>query len=97
MNTDTATMANPSRAQEAAAALHAMTEQAKTENLALVAALSDDANNTHIAEHIRGMVALTIGHLSLDAPATTRNHAAQWQAWALGVADGVVPSVPAAI
>ena len=97
MNTDTTTMAHPSLAQEAAAALHAISEQAKTENLALVAALSADANDTQIAEHIRGMVALTRGHLSVDAPATTRNHAAQWQAWALGVADAVEQTVPAAI
>ena len=97
MNTDTTTMAHASRAQEAAAALHAISEQAKTENLALVAALSADANDTQIAEHIRAMVALTIGHLSVDAPATTRNHAAQWQAWALGVANGAVQTVPAAI
>ena len=97
MNTDTTTMAHASLAQEAAAALHAISEQAKTENLALVAALSADANDTQIAEHIRAMVALTIGHLSVDAPATTRNHAAQWQAWALGVANGAVQTVPAAI
>ena len=46
------------------------------------------ANESHIAEHIRGMVAATMGTLSADASDTTRNNAAHWQRWALSVADG---------
>ena len=49
--------------------------------------LPDDEG--HIAEHIRGMVAATMGSLSTDASDVTRNTAAHWQQWALGVADGV--------
>ena len=55
-----------------------------------IAALRDDAvDEGHIAEHIRGMVAATMGHLPADASETTRNNAAHWQQWALAVADGV--------
>jgi hypothetical protein len=89
MNTDTANLAPPSPAQhEAAAALQAVTDQAKAENLAVIAALSAGTNDQHIDEHIRGMVAVTMGHLSSAASASTRNHAEHWQAWALGVAVG---------
>ena len=55
-----------------------------------IAALLDDASENHIAEHIRGMVAATMGNLSSQASDTTRNAAEQWQHWALGVADGLV-------
>jgi hypothetical protein len=48
----------------------------------------DAANEGHIAEHIRGMVAATMGTLSADASDATRDDAAHWQQWALGVADG---------
>jgi hypothetical protein len=56
-----------------------------------IAALRDEpaADDSHIAEHIRGMVAATMGHLPTDASDTTRAHAAQWQEWALGAADGM--------
>jgi hypothetical protein len=84
------------QAQEFAAS-QALTEQAKTENLALVAGLSDVADDPHIEEHIRSMVAVTMGHLSDSASASTRNNAAQWQQWALGVADGVAQTVPAGV
>lgn len=70
MKTDTTTMARPSQAQEADAAERATSDQAKTENLAMFAGLSDAANDTHIEEHIQGMVAVTMGHLSADAPAS---------------------------
>jgi hypothetical protein len=43
------------------------------------------------------MVAATISHLSADAPTLTRHNAEQWQDWALGVADGVALTVPAAV
>ena len=97
MTTETATMALHSYAKEAAAALHAMTDQAKAENLAAIAEMSDGADEAHVAAHIRGMVAATMGHLSADAPAITRNYAEQWQDWALGVADGAALTVPATV
>ena len=55
-----------------------------------IAALRIDANEGHIAEHIRGMVAATMGHLSIQASVSTRNDAEHWQQWALGVADSLV-------
>ena len=70
MNTDSNAMARPSPAQEADAALQAITGQAKAENLLRVAELSDGADEAQVAAHIRGMVAATMGHLSADAPAT---------------------------
>ena len=63
---------------------------AQEENTKQIAALRDDASQGHIAEHIRGMVATTMGHLSVQATDITRNHAEHWQQWALGVADGLV-------
>ena len=74
-----------------------MSEQAKASSLAIVADLSEGADEAHVAEHIRGMVAVTMGHLSADASAVTRNNAEQWQDWALDVADGVTRTVPATI
>lgn len=53
-----------------------------------ITALRDDANESQIAEHIRGMVAVTMAHLSSQKSDATRNDAEQWQEWALGVADG---------
>jgi hypothetical protein len=60
-----------------------------------IATLRNDANEGHIAEHIRGMVAATMGTLSLHASDTTRSDAEQWQQWALGVADGL--ALPVAV
>ena len=97
MNTDSNSMARPTPAQEADAALEAISGDAKAENLSRVAELSEGTDEAHVAEHIRGMVAATMGHLSADAPANTRNNAEQWQDWALGVADGVAQTVPAAV
>ena len=97
MNTDSNAMARPSPAQEADAALEAISGDAKAENLRRVAELSSDSDEGHVAEHIRGMVAATMGNLPADAPAVTRDHAGQWQDWALGVADGVAATVPAAV
>ena len=48
-------------------------------------------------EHIRGMVAATMAHLSIDASAITQENAAHWQQWALGVADGVERGLPAVV
>ena len=97
MNTESNAVARPSTAQEADAALQAITGQAKAENLSRIAELSEGADDAHVAEHIRGMVAATISHLSADAPTLTRHNAEQWQDWALGVADGVALTVPAAV
>jgi len=97
MNTDSNTMARPSPAQETEAAQQAITGPAKAENLRMVAELSDGADEAHVAEHIRGMVAATMSHLSADAPAITRDTAEQWQDWALGVADGVTQTVPGTV
>lgn len=54
-----------------------------------IATLRDDTEDGHIAEHIRGMVAATMGNLSIQATDATRHDALQWQDWALGVADGL--------
>ena len=97
MNTDSNATARPSAAQEADAALQAITGQAKAENLSRIAELSEGTDDAHVAEHIRGMVAATMSHLSADAPALTRLNAEQWHNWALGVADGVAATVPAAV
>jgi hypothetical protein len=97
MNTESNAMARPSPSQEADAARQAITGPAKAENLRRVAELSDGADEAQVAAHIRGMVAATMGHLSVDAPAITRADAEQWQDWALGVADGVAQTVPAAV
>ncbi len=95
MNTESNAVARPSPPQEADAARQAVTVEAKAENLSRVAELSEGADEAHVAAHIRGMVAATMGHLSADAPAITRNNAEQWQDWALGVADGLAQTVPA--
>jgi hypothetical protein len=101
MNIASITLARPSPAQQADAAMQAITAQAKAENLSRVAELSGDIGEGHVAEHIRGMVAATMGHLSADASTSTRNNAVHWQEWALGVADGVADgvaqTVPAAV
>ena len=89
MNNESNARARPSPAQKREAALHSISSQAKAENLSKVAELSAGAEEAHVAAHIQGMVAATMGHLSADAPAITRSHAEQWQDWALGVADGI--------
>lgn len=93
MHNDTVSTTPPSlaqtTAQEADAALHATTAGAKEENTKQIAELADATVEAHIAEHIRGMVASTVDHVSIHATATTREHTEHWQQWALGVADGV--------
>lgn len=80
-------------AHQALAAQHAIQADAKAENARQVASLSAWADSGQQAEHIRGLVAITMAHLSQDATPSTRENAAQWQAWALGLADGI--EVPA--
>ncbi len=63
---------------------------AQQENTNQIADLRDDANDSHIAEHIRGIVAATLENLSVQSSQKARNDAEQWQHWALGVADGLV-------
>ena len=82
-------MADSSSTQEADSALHAVTDQAKATNLASIAELSEDAHASHVAAHIRGMVAATMGRLSRNGTDITRSNADHWQDWALAVADGL--------
>jgi len=63
----------------------------------VVAELSEGTEEGQVAEHIRGMVAATMGHLSADAPTMTRGNAERWQDWALDVADGVTQTRPATV
>ena len=53
----------------------------------MLAELSIAANSIQLAEHIRGIVATTMAHLALGATAATRNSAALWQEWALGLSN----------
>lgn len=53
-----------------------------------IATLRSDANEGHIAEHIRGMVSATMDNLSIHASDTFRTDAEHWQKWALDLADG---------
>jgi hypothetical protein len=90
MNTESTSMAPSLLAQEADATAYAITAQAKAESLTGVAELFRDANQDHVAEHIRGLVAVTMAHLSIKAAVTTRDNAKQWQDWALrmGFSEG---------
>jgi hypothetical protein len=67
------------------AAHRAIGAAAKTANLKALAELSGSADSSQQADHIRGIVATTMAHLALDATAATRDSAAQWQKWALGL------------
>jgi uncharacterized membrane protein len=79
------------------AAQQANGEAAKAVNLTALAQLHDSADSAQRAEHIRGIVATTIAHLAAVASAATRHSAAQWQAWALGLSDALVPDAPPAV
>jgi hypothetical protein len=70
---------------------HANGATAKAENLKALAALSATANPSQQAAHIRGIVATTMAHLSAEATAATRNSAAQWETWALGLSNALEP------
>jgi hypothetical protein len=59
------------------------------ENTKQIDTLRNAANEGHIAEHIRGMVAATMANLSTQASDATRNDSQHWQQWALGAADGL--------
>lgn len=74
---------------EAMTAKSALAAEAMEENRKQVAALSDSAGSVHRAEHIRGVVAATMSQISTNATPATRENAARWQAWALGLADGL--------
>ena len=69
------------------AAHRAIGDPAKAANLKALAQLAETANPSQQADHIRGIVATTMAHLSVDATAATRDSAAQWQEWALGLSD----------
>ena len=88
MNISATSMAPSIGTQEAGAAEHACTAQAKAENLIQVAVLSDGVDDAYVTEHIRGLVAVTMAHLSVYASAATADNADHWQKWALGVAGG---------
>ncbi|HET9978105.1 MAG TPA: hypothetical protein VFQ20_11750 [Burkholderiaceae bacterium] len=86
----------------AAAAEHAAHEAigaaAKAENLKVLAEIAQTADRDQQAAHIRGIVAATMAHLAADVTAATRESAAQWQAWALGVSDALLlDPAPAAL
>lgn len=75
------------------AATQAIGASAKAENLKALAELSASADSAQQADHIRGIVATTMAHLSADATAATRDSAAQWQKWALGLSDSLLLDV----
>ncbi|WP_395703850.1 hypothetical protein [Aquabacterium sp.] len=72
-------------------AQNALQASAMEKNMKAVTELADSANRQQQNEHIRGIVATTLAHLSSDASAATRELAAQWRTWALGLADGAMP------
>jgi hypothetical protein len=92
MHTDNTATPAAMLANEADAALRAATSANKDENARHIEALRADANEDHIAEHIRGMVAATMGNLSVEASVVTRDNAAHWQQWALATAEGLAPT-----
>jgi hypothetical protein len=77
------------------AAARAIGSAAKACNLKALAELSATADVSQQADHIRGIVATTMAHIAEDATAATRDSAAQWQAWALGLTDALVADLPA--
>ena len=97
MNIVSNSMAPSILTQEVDVAERACTAQAKAENLVQVAALSDRVDDAHVAEHIRGLVAVSMAHLSVNASTATVGNAEHWQQWALGIADGVQRGVPALV
>ena len=78
------------------AAHDAIGAPAKAQNLKALAELSASADSSQQADHIRGIVATTMAHLSADATAATRASAEQWQTWALGLSDALLVEPPAA-
>jgi hypothetical protein len=94
MTTDTNADMNAASAE--CAAHRAIGAAAKAQNLKALAELSATADSSQQADHIRGIVAATMAHLAADATAATRDSAAQWQTWALGLSDALVLDLPAA-
>jgi hypothetical protein len=76
-------------AHEAFTAERAIGAEAKAENARQIASLSSFASGGQQAEHIRGLVAITMAHLSKQASPATLENATQWQTWALGQANGI--------
>jgi hypothetical protein len=74
------------------AAHQANGDAAKADNLKALADLGTTADSAQQAAHIRGVVATTMAHLSAEATAATRNSAAQWETWALGLSDALMPA-----
>jgi len=77
------------------AAHEANGDAAKADNLKGLAELAHTADRHQQAAHIRGIVATTMAHLAADVTAATRESAAQWQAWALGLSDALLLEPPA--
>ena len=71
------------------AAYRAIGAPAKAENLNALAELAATADCAQQADHIRGIVATTMAHLAVDATLATRDSAAQWAKWALGLSDAI--------
>jgi hypothetical protein len=76
------------------AAHRAIGDLAKAENLKALAEIAAHCERGHQLDHIRGIVATTLAHLAADATAATRESAAQWQQWALGLSDAQLGQVP---
>jgi hypothetical protein len=89
MNIDT----NAAAAEHAAH--RAIGEVAKAENLKALAEIAVHCERGHQLDHIRGIVATTLAHLAADATAATRENAAQWQQWALGLGDALLSDTSA--
>lgn len=85
MTISTASLPSFTLAQEASAAEAAVGTLAKEENLRQLAGLGAATEAPHVAEHVRGLVAATMAHLSADASPVTRAHAEHWQTWALAL------------
>jgi hypothetical protein len=75
------------------AAHHANGDAAKALNISALAELKTTADSAQQAAHIRGIVATTMAHLSANATAATRDSAAQWETWALGVSEALHPAL----
>lgn len=75
------------------AANRAVGAPAKAENLNALAELAATADCGQQADHIRGIVATTMAHLVTDATLVTRDSAAPWAKWALGLSDAL-PAAP---
>lgn len=67
------------------AAVLANGSAAKADNLKALADVAANASQQQQADHIRGIVATTMAHIAADASRATRDSAAQWQQWALGL------------